>query len=110
MALAASAYVYYPNDFSDSRLIRYIVMTRVLRLVRIIVSIKQFRLIGVIYYEIIPYAISVISLLFFIMYFFAALGVELYGGLITRDPDNALSKMILNTSFSENDYWANNCK
>ena len=108
MAFLATVYVYYPNNFSDSRLIRYIVMTRVLRLVRIIVAMKPFRLIGVIWYEILPYATSVICLLFFIMYFFAAMGVELYGGTVSRDPSNPLSYLILNTDFSDNDYWANN--
>ena len=107
-AFLASAYVYYPNEFSDSRLIRYIVMARVLRLVRIIISMKRFRLIGVIWYEIMPYATSVMCLLFFFMYAFAALGVELYGGMVTRDPSNPLSYLILNTDFSDNDYWANN--
>jgi len=107
-ALLASIYVYYPNDFSDSRIIRYIVMARVFRLVRVIISLKPFQLIGVIWYEIMPYAESVICFLFFIMYFFAALGMELYGGMVTRDPDNPLSYLILDTSFSENEYWANN--
>lgn len=108
LAFVATAYVYYPNQYSDSRVIRYIVMTRVLRLVRVIVSIKRFRVVGEIWYEIMPYATSVLTLLFVIMYIFAALGVELYGGLVTRDPSNKLSYLILNTDFSENDYWANN--
>jgi two pore calcium channel protein, plant len=42
------------------------------------------------------------------MYFFAVLGVELYGGMVTRDPSNPLSFLLLNNDFSENDYWANN--
>ena len=108
LALVASIYVYYPNNFSDSRVIRYIVMTRVIRLVRVIVSMKRFRVIGEIWYEIMPFAAAVLMLLFFIMYIFAALGVELYGGMVTRDPSNKLSYLILNTDFSENDYWANN--
>ena len=108
LALVASIYVYYPNDFSDSRVIRYIVMTRVIRLVRVIMSMKRFRVIGEIWYEIMPFAADVMMLLFFIMYIFAALGMELYGGMVTRDPSNKLSYLILNTDFSENAYWANN--
>lgn len=108
LALLASIYVYYPNDFSNSLIIRYIVMARVLRLVRIIIALKRFRLIGIIWYEIMPYAASVICFLFFIMYFFAALGMELYGGMVTRDPNNHLSYRILGSDFSKNEYWANN--
>lgn len=83
-------------------------MARVLRLVRLIIASKPFRLIGVIWYEILPSASSVLCFLFFLMYAFAALGMELYGGMITRDPNNPLSYLILNTDFSDNEYWSNN--
>ncbi|CAB9519936.1 pore calcium channel protein 1 [Seminavis robusta] len=108
LAFLATAYVYYPNDYSDSRLIRYIVMARVVRIARVVIAFKPFRVIGIIWYEVMPYATSVLILLFFIMYAFASLGVELYGGMVSRDPSNPYSYLILNTDFSDNDYWANN--
>jgi two pore calcium channel protein len=108
LAVLASAYVYYPNDFADSRLIRLIIMARVLRLVRLLAAMKRFQLIGMICAEILPEAASVMLVLFFVMYLFAALGMQLYGGLVTRDPDNHLAYLILNTDFSANAYWANN--
>ena len=107
-AAAATAYVYYPNEFSDSRLIRFVVMARVMRLGRIINNLRQFRTIGTIAAEILPAAIHVMTVLLFLMYLFAALGVLLYGGMITRDPANPLSTAILGNDFSDNDYWANN--
>ena len=108
LAIISSVIVYYPNEFSDSRIIRMIVMARVLRLVRLLTAVKRFQLIGAISAEILPDAVPVIVLLFLIMYFFATIGVHLYGGLITRDPSNRLSYLVLGTDFSENDYWANN--
>jgi two pore calcium channel protein len=108
LAIVATAYVYYPNAYSDSRLIRFIVMVRVIRLVRILNAIKQFQLIGSISAEIMPAAASVIMFLFFLMYIFAAIGMLMYGGMITRDPSNPLSYAILENDFSDNDYWANN--
>lgn len=107
-ALVATAYVYYPNAYSDSRLIRLVVMARVLRLGRLLMVVPAFQLLGTITAEILPAAVDVFLLLFFLMYWFAALGMLLYGGLITRDPDNPLSTVILGNDFSENDYWANN--
>jgi two pore calcium channel protein, plant len=107
-AVAATAYVYYPNDYSDSRLIRFIVMARVLRLMRLVFAMNQFQLVGIIVVEIFPGAINVFMLLFFVMYIFAALGMTLYGGMITRDPSNPLSDLVLNSDFSDNSYWANN--
>lgn len=107
-AVAATAYVYYPNTYSDSRLVRLVVMARVLRLGRLMMTVRAFQVLGTITAEILPAAVDVILLLFFLMYFFAAMGMILYGGLITRDPDNPLSRIILGNNFSENDYWANN--
>jgi len=107
-ALIATAYVYYPNTYNDSRLIRLIVMARVLRLVRLLMMVPAFQLLGAIIAEILPAAQDVILLLFFLMYCFAALGMILYGGMITRDPLNPLSHAILGNAFSDNDYWANN--
>lgn len=107
-AVLASAYVYYPNEFSDSRLIRYVVMARVLRLSRLLFALKPFVLIAKISLEIIPMASHVLLLLFCILYLFAALGMYLYGGMITRDPNNPLSYLILGTDFADSEYWANN--
>lgn len=107
-ALVATAYVYYPNAYSDSRLIRFVVMARVFRLGRLLMTIPAFQTLGAITAEILPAAVEIIMLLFFLMYGFAALGVILYGGLITRDPGNPLSYTILGNAFSDNEYWANN--
>jgi len=108
LSVVASIYVYYPNDFSDSRLIRYIVMMRVLRLSRLLVAMKQFQVIGNTCVEILPAVSRVFILLFCIMYLFSTLGVILFGGMISRDPSNPLSYLVLDTDFSDSDYWANN--
>lgn len=108
LAVVSSVYVYYPNDYNDSRLVRMIVMIRALRLFRLVLAMKRFQLIGSISVKILPAASSVFMLLFSLAYFFAVLGVQLYGGQITRDPNNPLSDLILDTDFADNDYWANN--
>jgi two pore calcium channel protein, plant len=108
LAVISSIIVYYPNQFSDSRIIRMIVMGRVLRLLRLLTSVRRFQLIVTICSEILPAASSVLLILFLLLYFFSILGVHLYGGLITRDPANPLSYLVLNTDFANNDYWANN--
>jgi hypothetical protein len=108
LAVVSTVIVYYPNSFNDSRIIRMIILARVLRLVRLLMAMKRFQLIGKISAEILPAATNTLLVLFCLMYFFAALGMQLYGGFITRDPDNAMAFLVLNTDFSENDYWANN--
>jgi len=108
LCCVATFYVYYPNNYSDSRLIRYIVTARVLRLVRILVAMKQFQVIGKTFFDIIPAAKRIVAFLFCIMYGFSALGMALYGGIITRDPSNPLSSKLLGTEFANSEYWANN--
>lgn len=107
MAVSSSVIVYYPNEFSDSRLIRMILTARVLRLIRLLSALKSFQLIGRISAEILPAASSVITVLFLSMYFFAALGMQLYGGMITRDPSNPMSELQLGSEYADSSYWAN---
>jgi len=108
MSIAATAYVYYPNGYYDSRLVRYIVMARVLRLVRLLVSFKSFQLIGKTLRNIIPDASRVFLFLLCMMYAFSAIGMYAFGGMISRDPNNPLSNELYGTDFAENHYWGNN--
>jgi len=108
MSIAATAYVYYPNGYYDSRLVRYIVMARVLRLVRLLVSFKSFQLIGKTLRNIIPDASRVFLFLLCMMYAFSAIGMYAFGGMISRDPNNPLSNKLYGTDFAENHYWGNN--
>lgn len=73
IAVVGTAVVYYPNEFSDSRLIRMILSARVLRLLRLLTALKPFQLIGRISAEILPAASSVAIDLFLVMYFFAVM-------------------------------------
>ena len=75
---------------------------------RLLTALKPFQLLGRVSAVILPAATSVFMVLFVVLYFFAALGMLLYGGMITRDPDNPLSHLLLHTDFSDSEYWANN--
>jgi low affinity Fe/Cu permease len=75
---------------------------------RLLFAIERFRVFGAIPAEIIPAASSVFVLLCFTAYFFASLGMILFGGLITRDPLNDTSQLLEGTSFTASKYWANN--
>mmetsp|Transcript_6687 Transcript_6687/g.10168 ORF Transcript_6687/g.10168 Transcript_6687/m.10168 type:complete len:221 (+) Transcript_6687:580-1242(+) len=81
LSVAASIYVYYPNDFSNSRLIWYVTMARILRLSRLLVAIPSFQVTGKTFIDILPAVRRVFGLLFCIMYLFSTLGVILFGGV-----------------------------
>ena len=108
LALLATVYVYYPNAFSNSLLIRYIVMARTLRLVRLLIAIRQFQLTGEIFVSLLPSAARVLLLLLAFMYFFSAIAMQCYGGLITRDPNNPTAYLLEDTDFAGGAYWGNN--
>jgi len=109
MAISASAYVYYPNLYSNSALIKYIIMARVLRLLRLLFAVPIFRIFGAVSLEIIPTASDLGLVLLFLSYLFASLGVIFFGGKITRDPDNPLADAIMMADdFVNNQYWPNN--
>mmetsp|Transcript_2156 Transcript_2156/g.5063 ORF Transcript_2156/g.5063 Transcript_2156/m.5063 type:complete len:802 (-) Transcript_2156:128-2533(-) len=109
LVVMASIYVYYPNAYNDTRLIEFIVMARVLRLSRLIFTIEKFQVFGIISLEIIPAATSVFVVLLFLVYSFAAIGMILFGGVISRDPNNLHYQSLMEADdFVDNEYWANN--
>ena len=83
-------------------------MARVLRLGRLLFTIENFRLFGLISVEIVPAATNVFVVLLFIGYLFASTGMLLYGGVITRDPANPAAEALLESEdFVDGAYWAN---
>ncbi|KAL7551472.1 hypothetical protein ACHAWF_014665 [Thalassiosira exigua] len=103
----ATAYVYYPNAYSNRELIKLVVMARVLRLGRLLFAVEQFQIFGAISLQIIPAASSVFVVLLFIGYLFAILGMWLFGGAINQDPNNSMS-LLEADEFVNASYWANN--
>ena len=108
LVVLASFYVYYPNTYSNRDLIEFVAMARVLRLCRLLFALDRFRIFGLISLVIIPAASSVFLVLLFLGYLFASLGMILFGGVITRDPSNPISLLLLEAEdFVEGEYWAN---
>ena len=108
LAVFATIYVYLPNDLNDSRLIRFIVMARVLRLTRLLAVLAPFQITAHIAMDVIARAKVILVLLFCVCYAFAALGVQVFGGMISRDPADPRSYLLLGSDFAANAYWANN--
>ena len=85
-SLAAAAYVAYPNAYDNPALVRYVVMLRLLRLVRLIVALPEFQVIGISFLNMLPAASRLVQVLFCVTFFFATLGAALFQGLINADP------------------------
>jgi len=96
-------YVFYPDD--PSLVIRYILMTRALRLVR---YLQPFQTVCRVAADVLRRAINVMLLLFCIAYLFANIGMQAFGGVITRDPSLPRTARIENSEFGGARYWGNN--
>ena len=107
-SILATLYVYYPNSYSDTNLIRFCVVVRVFRIFRLFLAIKPFNAIAKTFVGILPAAARVTLLLFCIVYVFSWIGMYMFGGLITRDPNNPTSLLLDGTDFAGALYWANN--
>lgn len=93
---------------SPSVVIRYILTIRVLRLVRILVAMPPFQVIGTTLLNILPATLRIGIVLFCVMYIFAAIGMQCFGGMINRDPNTLYSHRLEGTVFAKHLYWANN--
>ena len=102
------SFVADPNDYNNSILVSFAVMARVLRLTRLLFNRERFQLFGHISLAIIPAATSIFIVLLFLFYMFSSLGVLIFGGIITRDPANPTSELLLESDvFVESKYWPN---
>ena len=106
--LLPTLYVYYPNSYSDTNLIRFCVVVRVLRVFRLFLVIEPFNALANTFLGVLPAAARVTMLLFVVVYIFSWIGMYSFGGLISRDPNNPVSQLLNGTDFAGAFYWANN--
>eukprot|EP00803_Ostreobium_quekettii_P002207 evm.model.scf_1276.3 EVM.evm.TU.scf_1276.3 scf_1276:5647-9265(-) len=90
----ASLYVYYPNAFNNSNLIKWFQVLRVLRAVRFLARMEGFRAICATFGKMLAPAARLLKVLFLIMFVFSALGMQIFGGRLTRDPDSKYYTML----------------
>ena len=68
----------------------------------------QVRFVSETFLKMAPEATQLLKLLFTLVYAFAALGMSLFGGLITTDPDEAQAALLAKSSFGQAGYYPNN--
>eukprot|EP01062_Namystynia_karyoxenos_P016068 TRINITY_DN15860_c0_g1_i1.p1 TRINITY_DN15860_c0_g1~~TRINITY_DN15860_c0_g1_i1.p1 ORF type:complete len:1120 (+),score=409.81 TRINITY_DN15860_c0_g1_i1:96-3362(+) len=85
LAVVSSIYIALPNGYSDPTLLRWVVMGRLLRLVRLLGQVPWFEVIFTTLVRVLPDVKKVFLVLFCIVYYFSAFGMDIYGGRITLD-------------------------
>ncbi|KAH9132833.1 hypothetical protein AeRB84_020897 [Aphanomyces euteiches] len=87
------------------QLIRVFLIARCLRLFRLIVHIKGYRVIFTTWFRLVKFGLHLVALLFCHMYIFALLGNQLFGGRISPA---VMRAQFPNDPYTQADYMANN--
>lgn len=87
----ASVFVYTPNAYNNSSLIRWFQVLRLLRAVRFLARVQGFKAICGTFIKMLGPAARLLKVLFVLMFVFSALGVQIFGGKINRDPRSKYS-------------------
>jgi len=71
-----------PNDFNRRDITRVLLMFRVLRLLRFLLSFKSYRVLASTYFKLFPVFVRLAAVLFIIYYVFCQIGIFIFGGKI----------------------------
>jgi two pore calcium channel protein len=91
------------NEGNKWAWIRYMLVVRLLRCLRLLVAVRRFNMIFATFLQLVPAFITLFGMLFALMTLYAQIGLQAFGGKIyVGNPD------LKNTNFAEHDYYVNN--
>eukprot|EP01062_Namystynia_karyoxenos_P039177 TRINITY_DN28492_c0_g1_i1.p1 TRINITY_DN28492_c0_g1~~TRINITY_DN28492_c0_g1_i1.p1 ORF type:complete len:1154 (+),score=369.42 TRINITY_DN28492_c0_g1_i1:80-3463(+) len=107
LALGSTIYILLPNGYDNTDVLRWFIMARLGRVVRLVGHVPQFAVIFGTLVLILPDVRKVLTMLFCIMYFFTCLGCDLFGGLLNKDPDSEYYQRLVNanTTYAANQWY-----
>ena len=82
--------VYLPNGFDNPAAVRAMLSLRLLRLLRLLNQIESFQKVAATFVRAAPAASKLFQTLALLMYLFTAVGLQLFGGIITTDDSEAI--------------------
>jgi len=83
--------------------IRYMLVVRLLRCLRLLVAVRRFNMIFATFLQLVPAFITLFGMLFALMTLYAQIGLQAFGGKIWRG-----NPAMVDTEFVKHDYYANN--
>ncbi|XP_027344097.1 two pore calcium channel protein 1 isoform X2 [Abrus precatorius] len=85
--------------FSNGEWIRYLLLARMLRLIRILMYVKRYRAFVATFLTLIPSLMPYLGIIFCVLCIYCSLGVQIFGGIV-----NAGNPELEGTDLAENDY------
>lgn len=108
-SLVTMILVLVPDNGLDSPVaLRRVMALRVLRLLRTLVHVPFLPPIVGTFMRMLRPAGTLLSLMITVMYFFATLGVQLFGGLVNKDGERREYALLNEVAFGQAGYWPNN--
>ncbi|OQR85014.1 Two-pore ion channel [Achlya hypogyna] len=103
--VAIDIYALWSANAASRVLVQILLVTRCLRLFRLIFSVQRYRIFCMTWLRLLPFGKHVVVFLSAFMYFFAALGMHLFGGLISQE---RLQTTCPDSPFTRSHYAPNN--
>jgi len=100
--------VMYPNALNNKTAIHFVLVFRVLRVLRLLASVPGFRVLMTTLGNILRNAKGLVLAMGVIVYIFAYLGMELFGGVINTDPHSKYSGPVRESDYFRANYTPNN--
>ncbi|MED6139115.1 mitochondrial thiamine pyrophosphate transporter [Stylosanthes scabra] len=91
-----------PDDqtfFSNGEWIRYLLLARMLRLIRLLMHVKQFRGFVATFLTLLPSLMPYFGIIFCVLCIYCSVGVQIFGGLV-----NAGNPKLITSDLADNDY------
>lgn len=88
---------------SNEEWIRYLLIARLLRLIRLLLHVKRYRVIISTFLKLIPRLTPYLGMIFCLMCLYCSIGVQLFGGLVSN-----YNETLESTDLYENDYLVHN--
>uniref|UniRef100_A0A0G4H9A8 EF-hand domain-containing protein n=1 Tax=Chromera velia CCMP2878 TaxID=1169474 RepID=A0A0G4H9A8_9ALVE len=120
LSVVVTIFVYLPNAFNDTAWIRYTQMLRLLqtlralrtvgapgllRVLRLLSTFKYFSVFYRTFISLMPAARRLLEFLFCLAFVYAAMGVQLFGGLIEKGGSSARSMRLADSTYGQSDYY-----
>ncbi|KAL4281329.1 hypothetical protein GQ457_03G006550 [Hibiscus cannabinus] len=88
-----------PSSFSNGEWIRYLLLARMLRLIRLLMHVQSYRAFVATFLTLIPSLMPYLGTIFCVLCIYCTIGVQFFGGLV-----NAGNKSLAATELTDNEY------
>jgi len=113
LAVGLAGYLFLPNGFDDGSAVHALLALRLLRLVRLLAKVPAYREIFDTFTKLLPAAATLSGAFALVLFAFASLGMQLFGGVITTDLASGLvltpqqARALAASEFGRADYYPN---